>query len=875
MAHEDPGFDTIFAEAIEIPSAEGRAAFLARSCGEDEGLRRRLYRLIEAHFQAGSFLESPPAPPTDLIAPTSPIEAPGTFIGPYKLLQQIGEGGMGVVYMAEQEQPVRRRVALKVIKPGMDTAQVVARFEAERQALALMDHPNIARVLDAGATESGRPYFVMELVNGIPITEYCDQARLTPRARLELFVPVCRAIQHAHQKGVIHRDIKPSNVMITLVDGQPTPRVIDFGVAKATGQRLTERSLFTQFGAIVGTLEYMSPEQAELSALDVDTRSDVFSLGVLLYELLTGSTPLERSRLREAGFAEILRRIREEEPPTPSTRLSGSGEALPSIAASRHTEPTRLARLVRGELDWIAMRALEKDRTRRYDSASSLAADVERYLADEAVEACPPSRRYRLGKFARKHRAAFATAGFVAAVLVATTAFSAWQAVRARTNQIKAEAGEARATKSDAESRAVLGFFLNRVVAAARPAGQAGGRGHDVTLRAALDAAERDVAADFATQPGVEAIVRKTLGESYFYLGDAAKAVKQFERVRSLNDLGIWPVNPNSLALLDNLTVAYFHAGRTSDAIRLGEEMVERRRSELGPQHPETLRCMSHLATMYREVGRIEESVRLSEDSHRLRAAALGPDNPDTLESLNTLAVAYADAGRIDDAIRLCKEALERRRAKLGPDHPETLQSLGNLATLYQNAGRLDDSIRLQKEGFDLRKAKLGTDHPDTLTSMNNLASAYHDAGRVGDATKLQEEVVAIRKAKLGPEHFSTLQGMINLASMYLQEKRWAEAEALAVECLELLKKAQPDDWRYFLTMSQLGMALTGLGRYAEAEPHAVGGYEGLKARVEKMPVPLREKLAENLKAIVRLYEAWGKPDKAEEWRRKTGPGRR
>src|SRR3989440_2081751 len=321
---------------------------------------------------------------------------------------------MGTVFMAEQTQPVQRKVALKVIKPGMDSKQVIARFEAERQALAMMDHVNIARVFDGGATAAGRPYFVMELVHGVPITKYCDDNHLTPRERLELFVPVCHAIQHAHQKGIIHRDIKPSNVMITLYDGKPVAKVIDFGVAKATEQKLTERTLFTEYGTVVGTLEYMSPEQAETSALGVDTRSDIFSLGVLLYELLTGSTPLTHKRLKEAAYAEILRMIKEEEPPRPSARLSDSGEALASISANRHTEPAKLTKLVRGELDWIVMKTLEKDRNRRYETANGIAADVQRYLNDEPVQACPPSARYRFRKFARRHKGALTAAGVVA-----------------------------------------------------------------------------------------------------------------------------------------------------------------------------------------------------------------------------------------------------------------------------------------------------------------------------------------------------------------------------------------------------------------------------------------------------------------------------
>ena len=428
---------SIFSQALKRSSAEEQAAYLAEACGDDLGMRARLDRLLNAHRHAGGFLERGPA----VLA----RQNPGSMIGPYKLLEQIGEGGFGVVYMAEQTAPVRRRVALKILKPGVDTRQVVARFEAERQALALMDDPHIARVLDAGETESGRPYFVMELVHGIAITEFCDQNRLAPRARLELFLSLCRAVQHAHLKGIIHRDLKPPNIMVTLHDGNPVVKVIDFGIAKALGEQLTEKTLFTSFAQMVGTPRYMSPEQAERSGLAIDTRTDVYSLGVILYELLTGTTPLVEQRLSQVPYDEVRRLISDEESPPPSTRISALGPAGTAISDRRSSDPQRLSYLMRGELDWIVLKALEKDRTRRYESASALAADVERYLRDEPVEACPPSKRYRLGKFARRHKLGVALSAVLIVAGLLTVAGLAVSNALIRQEQFRTSVEKARA----------------------------------------------------------------------------------------------------------------------------------------------------------------------------------------------------------------------------------------------------------------------------------------------------------------------------------------------------------------------------------------------------------------------------------------------
>src|SRR5262245_4346845 len=569
--------------------------FLDDACGGDAPLRARAEELLRAHLDAGNFLGGPQ--PLDATQDESLVEGPGTVIGPYKLIEQIGEGGMGLVFLAEQLRPVRRLVALKVLKPGIDSRQVTARFEAERQALALMDHPHIAKVHDAGTTPDGRSFFVMELVKGVPITKYCDEHHLTPRQRLELFVPVCQAIQHAHQKGVIHRDIKPSNVLVALYDDKPVPKVIDFGVAKATGAQLTEQTLHTGFGAVVGTLEYMSPEQAGFNQLDVDTRSDIYSLGVLLYELLTGSPPFTRKELETAGMLEMLRVIREEEPSKPSTKLS-TAEGLPTLAANRGTEPAKLTKLVRGELDWIVMKALEKDRSRRYETANGFALDVQRYLADEPVQACPPSTVYRLRKFARRNKAVLSTFALVAAALIVGTTVSVWQAIEAtwardaerearidldkalgaataseQTARIqeKAATDSAKQAEAEAAKAQAIADLLQRMLGSATPDL---GKGREYTVRQMLDEFSASLGDQLADQPEVAAAIHSVMAKAYWRL-DHEKADLHAQAALKLNRELFGPDNPKVADSLIDCAWALAHGrDRVQKAIPLIQEAI-------------------------------------------------------------------------------------------------------------------------------------------------------------------------------------------------------------------------------------------------------------------------------------------------------------
>jgi serine/threonine protein kinase/tetratricopeptide (TPR) repeat protein len=746
MNSTKPDEVAIFNVARLIPFPEVRRSYLDQSCAGDEGIRERVEILLRAYDLDPDFLE---APATGLKAgrDSNIGEGPGTRIGPYKLLEPIGEGGFGVVFMAQQDQPVRRMVALKIVKPGMDTKQVIARFESERQSLALMSHPNIAQIIDGGETASGRPYFVMELVRGMPITDYCDKNHLPAEDRLKLFVSVCQAIQHAHQKGIIHRDIKPSNVMVTLAGETPVVKIIDFGVAKATAQQLTEKTLFTGYGQMVGTPAYMSPEQASMSLFDVDTRSDVYSLGVLLYELLTGTTPIESARLREAGFVEIQRLICEEEPTRPSTRLSALGDSATFVADNRATDPKHLRRMLAGDLDWIVMKALEKDRNRRYATPERFAEDIERYLRREPVMARPPSAAYRLAKFAERHRGSVVAAAAVALALLAGTAIAVWQAVvatRAKHHALVAALAESdargAAVAKEAETQAILSFLEDRILAAARPRGRDGGLGPDVSLRAAIDAAVPAVEKGFKDQPLTEARLRITLARSYLLSGDGKAAAAQFEPARAILTKVLGPDHPDTIESIIGLGFGYFLQGRIRESVNLYEEILPICKAKFGPDASQTLQCMNNLALGLHQLEQFEESIRIHQEVLALSESRYGADAPSTLRSMSNLANVYHAVVRYDQALKLREKAVELLNARYGRDDVSTLNAMNNLADSYFVLGRYGDALRLHKETLSRRKNVLGVDHPDTLTSLWAVAKNLVRLHRGADAVPLLDE---------------------------------------------------------------------------------------------------------------------------------------
>ncbi|MBL9160932.1 MAG: serine/threonine protein kinase [Verrucomicrobiales bacterium] len=700
---------------------------------------------------------------SETMIPARPVPEPGSSIGSerdgerigrYKLLQKIGEGGFGTVWMAEQTEPVTRRVALKIIKLGMDTREVIARFEQERQALAMMDHPNIAKVLDAGSTEKGRPFFVMELVKGIPITQYCDESCLGTHERLALFGDICSAIQHAHQKGIIHRDIKPNNVMVTLHGDTPVVKVIDFGIAKATQGKLTDKTLFTQFEQFIGTPVYMSPEQSNLSGLDIDTRSDIYSLGILLYELLTGKPPFDAKSLLSAGYEEMRRIIREVEPPKPSSRLSTvAGEERLTVAKARRIEPEKLSRLVEPDLDWIVMKAIDKDRTRRYETAGAFAQDIAHYLADEPVSATPPSAGYLFRKFARRNKAALRVAATIALVLVVATAVSTWLAVRAIRAEQKTSETLAQVAAERDEKEKALRLAKNMIVITGAffenpdPARD----GRSLTVAEVLDTVTRKLKNSYLDDPESRRRIQELVAKNYRSLrlfGDSIPL--QDEIVKNLKaNLGL--KSAETLAAMSQLSSDYYAVGRRDEAVRIREEVVSTRKGAFGSDDHDTQREMLNLAQFYIESKRLEEAIALREEVFDARLRKLGLNDPNTLYVINILGVAYFAAGRFEEALQAFEMIQAPYRDVHGPEDPSTLVAIANLAASYENAGRFEEALKLREEVVTARKKVLGPTHTDTLKAMEVLAKSYRAIGATAMAEEVERQKLNARSDQQAP----------------------------------------------------------------------------------------------------------------------------
>ena len=853
----------------------------------------------DSTFSAGPTVDGPQNTAAAAIMAAHLSEGPGSNIGPFRILQLIGEGGFGSVFLAQQDQPVQRRVALKIIKLGMDTRQVVARFEQERQALAMMDHPNIARVLDAGATATGRPYFVMELVKGEPIVEYCDKHNLSIRERLELFAQVCTAVQHAHTKGIIHRDLKPSNILVSMQDGMPIAKVIDFGIAKATGAQLTDKTIYTEQRQLIGTPEYMSPEQAE-GSMDIDTRTDVYSLGVLLYELLTGTTPFTTKELRSVAQMEIQRIIREVDPPIPSTRISRNSDTIVAVAAKRQMEPRRLGSIIRGELDWIAMKAMEKDRQRRYETANGLAADIRRYLAGEAVVAAPASAAYRVRKFVKRHRVmvvAGCVVGIALVLGVVGTSAGLWEANKQRrlaeANAALAKEEAARATNAEtvaqsrlAESEATV-TFLDEMLGAADPTAQ----GKDVSVRAVLDGASKAVGEKFADRPLVAARLHGTIGRTYTSLGAYEAAEMHLREQVRIRREKLGAGNEETCRAVNDLGVFLTKNGKSAEAEALLLAALAGNTKSFGRKHAITLQTMDALATLYVEQMRSKEAEPLLREVIEIRKVAPGSETSEAASSMNSLATLYADTGRFAEAEALFEDTIRIQERLNGRDHPFTLEARSNLAWLEYWAAMQEVTTHPEKVGPRIARARslgeevleaktrvLGAEHQSTLATMSNLASVYTQLGLLDEAEALSRKELEIVSRVLGEEHPDTIVSLANMGSQLRRRDRCAEALPYLERAIKGSRKSLPPDHEGTgFTLGWYGSCLARLGRFAEAEAAILEGREIVIRKLSEK----NEVAIQMTRDLIKTYELWEKaePDhghgsKAEELRAKLPPAK-
>ncbi len=830
----------IFSDARQLPS-ESRAAFLDTACAGNAGLRRRIEELLRAVGETSTFMETPAA---GLLNPgefsrSTATEKPGDRIGHYELLEQIGEGGCGVVYKASQEMPVRRLVALKIIKLGMDTKSVIARFEAERQALALMDHQNIARVLDAGTTETGRPYFVMELVNGVKVTDFCDQNRLSTRERLELFIKVCHAVQHAHQKGIIHRDIKPSNILVTMTDGVPVPKIIDFGIAKATRGKLTDKTFFTALEQFIGTPAYMSPEQADAREVDIDTRSDIYSLGVLLYELLTGRTPFDAKELLQSGLDEIRRSIREQEPAAPSTRLSTmEGATLRDVASNRKAEAPQLIHTVRGDLDWIVMKALEKDRTRRYETTNGLALDIRRHLNNEPVAARPPSRVYQFQKLVRRNRLVFTAGAVILLALAAGVAVSIRasvkehqarleadeQRLRAVLNEQTAEKAQATAEAEEKKARAEaaknqqIARFLEDMLDGVGPSVA---QGADTTLlKKILDNTSKRIGTDLTNEPDVEADLRNTLGQVYWAIGDLTNAEAMYRAAIELRKETLGLMAPETAESMEHLSHVLWREGKLDEANLLALSGLTIQVELYGKTNIAVARSLEDYAAILNTKGQTASAASTLRTALATKEILLGHDNlevADTMDDLAGLLLSMRSNPR--KALAISQEALTVRQKILGTNNPaviiESLQLQKNEA---DRQGRSADEEAILYKLVDAQRQFFGGPHPDLAQTLNTLASVLKNEGKLSDSERVRREALAMQQKLLGGDNAEVAQTLENLGDLLVVQKKLADAEPLLRSSYSMRERMFGDHNAFTAgTMVDLGFLLEEEGKIAEA----------------------------------------------------------